>query len=266
MANMQNLIWHADEHTRTVQAWLASRSPAGKQLSLSTVHASSTGLQIQFLNLALGNPNSTNSPEAEIIKDIEQVVEFFSERNVPWYWMYPSFSTLQIGKHLEHYGLTYDLPDLPAMIAPLPAPRLRTDPTINVWLAANKNDLMAASKIRRTAFRFPENAGTTYFEDMDGDWLRNENVYLYLASIGSSIPAAIGALIIRANLPGVYVMATLPEYERKGLGRAILNRIMTDAEEMGFSHIVLTASTKGFPLYQKFGFEHAFDYIFYSIA
>lgn len=29
--------------------------------------------------------------------------------------------------------------------------------------------------------------------------------------------------------------------------------------------IALTASHKGFPLYQKFGFEHIFDYVFYEV-
>lgn len=260
----EKLIHQADEHTRTVQAWLASRSPQGRQLSLPTVHASSTGLQIQFLNLALGRPVLPNTPENEIENDIEQVLKFFAQRNVPWYWMHPSSSHPAIRKHLEHHGLTHDPPDLPAMVAPLPAPRLETDPTISVWQATNKNDLIAASKIRRTAFRFPEDAGKTYFEDMSEDWLKNDNAHLYLASLGFDMPAAIGALILGADLPGIYVMATLPEYERKGLGRAILNRIMADAEGMGFPHIVLTASEKGFPLYQKFGFEHIFDYVFYS--
>lgn len=256
----------ADEHTRTVQAWLASRTPQGKRLNLTTVDASSTGLQIQFLNLALSRRFSPDVKEDEINQNIKSVQSFFAGQNVPWYWMFASDSGNPIGKYLEQHGLVYDPPDLPAMVAPLPAPKLEIDPAIRVWQATNRNDLIAASKIRHTAFRFPNGAGTTYFEDMQEDWLRNDNVRLYLASVGGDTPAAIGALIIGADLPGVYVMATLPEYERKGLGRAILNRILADAEAKGYSHIVLTASSKGYPLYQKFGFEHVFDYIFYSIA
>lgn len=256
----------ADEHTRTVQAWLASRAPQGKRLKLSTVDASSTGLQIQFLNLALSRPPSPDATEDQINKNIESVQSFFAGQNVPWYWMLTTDSAKIMANHLERHGMVYDPPDLPTMVAPLPAPKLEIDPAIRVWQANNRNDLIAASKIRHTAFRFPDRVGTTYFEDMQADWLSNNNVHLYLASVEADIPAAIGALIIGADMPGVYVMATLPEYERKGLGRAILNRILADAEAMGYSHIVLTASSKGYPLYQKFGFEHVFDYIFYSNA
>lgn len=261
----EQIITLADEHTRAVQAWLASRAPLGKQLELPGVVASSTGLPVQFLNLALGRPSPPNASAETIEEEITIVKSFFKRRGVSWYWVVgPGQESTEIGKRLERHGLIYDPPDLPAMVASLPAVDVPIDPAIHVHRASNTDDLKAASYIRRIAFQFPEGAADHYFEDMPHDWLNNENVRLYLASVGKNPPAAIGALILGAGAPGVYVMATLTEWERRGLGRAILSHLLSDAWEMGFHHIILTASDKGFPLYQRFGFEHVFDYKFFA--
>ncbi|MFZ5818270.1 MAG: GNAT family N-acetyltransferase [Chloroflexota bacterium] len=255
----------ADEHTRAVQAWLASRTPQGKRLELSGVVASSTGLHVQFLNLALSRPYPYHASAETIEEEIETVKSFYGQQGVPWYWVVgPRQEPADIGKQLERHGLAYEPPDLPAMVACLPAVRVPIDPAINVRRASNTDDLKAASYIRRTSFEFAEGAADHYFEDMPDDWLDNKNVRLYLASIGENPPAAIGALILGAGAPGVYVMATLPEWERRGLGRAILSHLLSDAWEMRHQHTILTASSKGFPLYRKFGFEHVFDYKFFA--
>jgi GNAT superfamily N-acetyltransferase len=98
---------------------------------------------------------------------------------------------------------------------------------------------------------------------MADDWLNSDPARLYLARLPGGPPAAIGALIMGAGLPGVYVMATLPEWSRRGLGKAILARILSDAAADGETLIVLTASHFGYPLYRQFGFEHIFDYAIY---
>jgi len=256
------IIQVADEHTRAVQAWLASRRPIAERLELSNALVSSTGLGIQFLNLALSRTGDLTKLDDEI----ETVKDFFARRGVPWYWMIGALPEREkIQQRLEAHGMTYNAPDLPAMAAPLPASKVDAPPNVRVWQAASVDDLKSASKIRHAAFRFPQGIATTYFEDMPDDWLQNPNARLFLARDGDEPPASIGALIVAADAPGVYVMATLPEWERRGLGRAILQRILTDAATMGFPFIVLTASKKGFPLYQKFGFEHIFDYLFYEV-
>ncbi len=100
---------------------------------------------------------------------------------------------------------------------------------------------------------------------MPADWLENEDVQLFLAGEKESEPVAIGALICKADLAGVYVMATLPEHHRKGYGKAILSHIMTEAASRGHTIIALTASKAGFGLYSQFGFQHLFGFDFYKL-
>ena len=254
----------ADDHTMAVQAWLSTRAPCAARFETPGVTAGSSGQAVRLLNLALGSNYPPGTEDETIAADIEAVKSFFAGRAVPWYWwLGPNPRPADMATRLEHHGLVFDRPPLPALAAPLPARCPALNPDTQVWLAAGRADLEAASTIRRIAFRFPEGVALDYFEAMAEDWLDGDPARLYLARLGDGPPAAIGALIMGAGVPGVYVMATLPEWTRRGLGKAILARILADATAAGHDLIVLTASRLGYLLYRQFGFEHVFDYRIY---
>lgn len=252
-----------DTHTMAVQSWLSTRAPHVTPFQSSGIIANSTGLKVSLFNLALGcnYPPQTNG--STIATEIEALKKFYTGRNVPWrWWLGPFPQPANIFDRLKQHGLveTYQAPGLPAMAAPLPAVSPQLNPKIKVWPAAHRADLIAASKIRRIAFGFPEGAALTYFEDMANDWLCGNPARLFLAKVGNGPPAAIGALIMGAGIPGIYVMATLPEWGRQGLGQAVMARMVSAAAAEGHTMLVLTAGDMGYGLYKKFGFEHIFNY------
>lgn len=256
----------ADKHTLTVQAWLASRSPHARCFNGVGYRVSSTGLAVPLLNLALGWNYPLGFSSEKIDREITAVKNFFAEGTIPWYWWIAQDPVQRetIREQLARHQIITDRPELPAMIALLNLTGLPSlDPTIRVWQASTVDDLKAASTIRRLAFRFPEGVALNYFEDMADDWLRGNPARLYLAGLPDESPASMGALIIGEGLPGVYVMATLPNYGRRGLGKAILQRIMSEAAGEGHTLLILTASRFGYPLYQQFGFQHIFNYDIY---
>jgi len=253
-----------DTHTMDVQSWLPTRTPRAAHFDGVGVEAGSSGIPVSLLNLALGGRYPPRMSDEAIDTEIKTVKIFFADRDVPWaWWLGPFPQPLDMGQRLERNGLTLNPPALPAMAAHLPTQFPMLNPDAQVWLAASRADLEAASTIRRIAFHFPEKAALNYFEAMAEDWLIRDPARLYLARLPDGPPAAIGALIMGAGLPGVYVMATLPEYRRQGLGKAILARILSDATDDGSDFIALTASPQGYPLYRQFGFEHIFDYSIY---
>ena len=258
----------ADAHTLRVQRWLSSRAPNAVTFDGLGTRVASTGLKIRLLNQALGAhyPPDT-SPEA-IHTEIKRLKTFFAQRGVGgWYWWLGPFSTrAHLPDLLKTHGLEYDGIGLPCMVALLPPihhPPI--PPDITVWRAKTLADLQSASTIRRIAFKFPDGEALTYFDDMPEDWLGDRSpAQLFLARAGKGEPATIGALILAEGVPGVYVMATLPKWGRRGLGAAILARIMDEATRQGHQMIVLTASKLGHGLYRKFGFEHIFDYAIFK--
>ena len=268
--SLDEAIRLTDAHTLTVQGWLASRSPNAEKFEGLGVRASSTGYKVQLLNLALGCGFPEQVTEAEISDEIEAVKNFFKQRNVPWYWwMNRNPLPKNIGAILEQNGLKYIAPPLPAMVAPNKQDvRLFPDypSNIKVWRAASIHDLQMASKIRRIAFGFPEGEALAYFEAMESDWLSDESpARLYLAGLTESEPVSIGAVIHALGIPGIYVMATLPEYHRKGFGKSILTRLLAEAARSDGKIVALTASKSGAGLYAQFGLKQVFGFDFCSI-
>ncbi|MFN8412432.1 MAG: GNAT family N-acetyltransferase [Anaerolineales bacterium] len=264
------LIRITDAHTLDVQAWLSSRSPQAKTISGKGIRASSTGIKVPILNLALGCNFPEEASLPTINAEIRKLKEFFAERNVPWYWwMNTRPSPSNIGEILKQHGFISDEVPLPAMIAPIPKD-INTLPVhpedIQVWRAETIEDLRYASTIRRRAFKFTEGEALTYFEDMSSDWLDSSSrARLFLAGKSKSEPVSIGAIIYGAGIPGIYVMATLPEHHRQGYGKAIMRKLLWEAKSFEGDFIALTASEAGFGLYSQFGFIHLFGFNFYEL-
>lgn len=260
----------ADQHTLAVQSWLSSRTPQGQRFEGVGTIATKTGLKASLLNLALSSHFPPETKTEVISNEIERVKAFFTESNIPFsWWLSPLATPSDMGSRLIQHGFKAAQYHLPTMVAPLPlsagGPAL--NPQIQVWQAHSRLDLEAASTIRRSAFSFAEGVALTYFEDMAEDWLRGDPARLYLARLGQEgPPVAMGALIMGNGLPGVYVMATLPNWQGQGLGKAILARIFLDAGARGHELIVLTAGARAYSLYRQFGFEHIFEYTMYALA
>ena len=255
----------ADRHTMTVQSWLSMRAPHARRFNGIGVTACSSGLAAPLRNVALGCNYPPGTSDKVIDREIATVRAFFAQRAAPWlWWVGPQPHPRNMSKRLERCGIVHHAP-LPVMVAPLPVELPPIHSGIQVWPATNRGDLEAASAIQQIAFEFPAGVGLNYFEAMAEDWLARNPARLYLARRDDGPTAAIGALIVGADAPGVYIMATLPEWRRCGLGRAVLGRILLDALAEGYQLITLTASPFGYPLYRQFGFEHVFNYtIYYS--
>jgi len=254
-----------EAHTLAVQRWLPALAPQVNRFEGRGTTAVANGMPARLFNQALGASYSGVS-EAEIEAEIAAVIGFLTARSPRWlWWLGPSTYPPDFPARLERRGLVCAR-DLPAMVAPLPLdPLPATAPNLEVWQARTCADLAAASLIRRAAFHFAPGAGETYFEDAADDWLAGDPARLYLVRESGGPPAAIGALIVAEGVPGIYVMATLPEYERRGMGLAVLVRMMVDAAQEGHDLLVLTASPKGFGLYRKVGFEYLFDFHLYHL-
>ena len=53
-------------------------------------------------------------------------------------------------------------------------------------------------------------------------------------------------------------MYTKPKWRKKGIGSAILEKLIDEARNRGIEAIKLHATPKGRPLYEKFGFKMGF--------
>ena len=70
-------------------------------------------------------------------------------------------------------------------------------------------------------------------------------------------PVATGLGVVAGDLTGVWAIATMPDVRGRGIGAEITRRIADAGRGAGARATYLWASTMGFPVYRRLGFQHA---------
>jgi GNAT superfamily N-acetyltransferase len=68
------------------------------------------------------------------------------------------------------------------------------------------------------------------------------------------------------SLVYVDLMASSPQHQKQGIGRALLTRALQDHIAAGATHAFLIASQEGVQLYSRLGFKHLFDGTMYNVT
>lgn len=64
-----------------------------------------------------------------------------------------------------------------------------------------------------------------------------------------------GMIFIEAGVAGLYYIGTLPDYRKQGIGTAMTNYLLKQAQAQGHNLIVLQATDMGANIYRRLGFE-----------
>lgn len=113
------------------------------------------------------------------------------------------------------------------------------------------NDTAALAEINEAAYGAPPGvfaAATTAFAEPDS------NVYIGRVD-GRSAAAACVLTIEHSADCGVYLVATRPECQRRGLAGSLLTRALCDARERGCETSSLQATRAGSPVYRRLGYR-----------
>lgn len=77
-------------------------------------------------------------------------------------------------------------------------------------------------------------------------------------------PIGAGTLFPHQSMGGIFNMCTLPRFQRNGVATAILRACIADAVAAGCSHVALTPTPMGRPLYERLGFQEVYQEIYFS--
>jgi GNAT superfamily N-acetyltransferase len=89
--------------------------------------------------------------------------------------------------------------------------------------------------------------------DVDQGMLGEPGVRVHLAEAAGPVSTCISWRSGVSCL--IFAMATAPERQRQGAGRATLSHVMMEALQDGVERFILTSSAAGEPLYRSMGFE-----------
>ena len=92
------------------------------------------------------------------------------------------------------------------------------------------------------------------------------SVASYIGWLGSE-PVASASTVTSGCTVGLYQVATIPGFRRKGLGDALARHALEAAAAQGAEEAALQSTSMGFRIYRRVGFESAFSYrTWYSAA
>ncbi len=120
-------------------------------------------------------------------------------------------------------------------------------------LRAGSNEAGVANRLAAAAFSLDEAACNLAMAPGAFD---TSAIDLWLAD-DDGVPLGCGVFIRNDEHVGIYTMATHPDQQKRGVGRAILETAMAHYQDQGAKRFTLGATEQGFPLYTKVGFEVA---------
>lgn len=149
--------------------------------------------------------------------------------------------------HLEsHPSLWISLDTMPEQPMPphLRITRVQTDEELRLWIQVNA-----------APYDFLEYINEAFFVGYSGQGY-GETVPLrhYIGWLDDK-PVACSTMLLAGGVAGIYSVATLPEARHKGIGTAITYAPLVGARNEGYHVGILSASTDGYNLYRRMGFQ-----------
>jgi GNAT superfamily N-acetyltransferase len=187
---------------------------------------------------------------------IERTRAHFESRGVTTVsWsIQPGSQAADLGPQLVEHGLTYRegapgmAVDLWALNEDLPTPA-----GLAIELVEDTEALRKWAHVSVLGFGLPEAIVDPWFELFAAlgfdQPLRN-----YLGTLNGQ-PVATSQLLLGAGVAGIYVVGTLPEARRQGIGAAISLAPLRDARALGYRVGILHASRLGEGVYRRLGFQ-----------
>ncbi|GAA2460675.1 GNAT family N-acetyltransferase [Streptomyces macrosporus] len=162
----------------------------------------------------------------------------------------------------EQAGLVYAFSGtgMAGDLLPIPEP---THPDLTFVRVTTDGQLQAYADINSRAYGFPLEAGR---DGLVGSDLWKNRVYAYLG-MRDGTPVTCAATVEAEGRLFVVLVATDPEWERRGYGEAVTRKALYEgARATGLTRATLHATVAGAPVYPRIGFAPNSPIGFYSLA
>lgn len=251
----------ADNLRESFRVIAASRGP-GENRELHGVSIAAAGVTFQMFNAAfLSEPVAT---EAELTRRILLPSVHFNARGLEWaYWVCEDWMHSRVRKRARHvferHGLRHSV-DLPGMVVERVAPPVRPLPALEFRRVGDTATRDAFCDIGSVCFHVPISWFREVFES-GSVWQRFAGYVGY----ADQEPVSTAAIVIGGGALGVYNVATLPGYQRRGYGEAVMRHALEEARrEYGIERSILQSTPAGYRLYERMGYRAVTSVAVYS--
>lgn len=228
------------------------------------------GVSIRFSgeNFAMFNAAVISSPVTgleDLTRRIHAAADYYRARGVSWSvwacedWFEGDLASVYpvaFGRSGLHFVL-----DLPGMVAPRLEPPSHPLPSLDYRAVAGPASRTVFAQMMSACFGIPAGVARAMYER---DRLWNCGFRGWLGYAGESVITA-AATVVAAGVAGVYSVGTLPQFEHRGCGEAIVRHALAKVrEETGIEATVLESSTDGYGLYVRMGYEPVTRYVVWA--
>ncbi|MCG8569406.1 MAG: GNAT family N-acetyltransferase [Spirochaetes bacterium] len=186
--------------------------------------------------------------------EIERIKDIFKHRFIHWF-VTPSSSPRNLGDYLLKAGFqkAAEIHGKCFYISNMIHEKGLTE-ELKILQINNNKDLENWFNIVRSIF-FPNVTNhAVYFEQFCELLAYYPQFVFYLAKYKDKI-AGTGALFKGSDTAGLYWISVLPDFRGLGIANQIVNSLLIDAQNYGYSEAVLHSSYMARSLYQKIGFQ-----------
>jgi ribosomal protein S18 acetylase RimI-like enzyme len=179
----------------------------------------------------------------------------FDQRGLDWaFWSCDGFLGTAVRRRARRLCERRSLhlsADLPGMIADRLLPPTRPLPSIEVRRVGEDLTCDAFCNIGSVCFNVP----LSWFREV----FETRSVWRDFAGYVGYVdgePVSTAATVISDGVIGVYNVATLPGYQRRGFGEAVMRHALQKGrEEHGLERTILQSTAQGLPIYQRMGYR-----------
>jgi GNAT superfamily N-acetyltransferase len=243
-----------DENLRAAMRFFGEATGSGEIQELDGALGMYSGLDYGVFNIAL----LTRPVNGDLEARLSTMARFFRERTMRWsVWLCEDMLDPATRKRERDIFAKFGLRGIshpPGMIANALLPPVRALPEIEFCRVADSKTRKAFTELTALSFDIPYLIAQAVYMRADA-W--NGAYKGYVAYVGGKV-AAIAAMVAAADAIGVYSLATLPEFRRRGYGEALLRAASADtASRTGLTRLVLQSTDAGYHLYKSMGFREA---------
>jgi len=247
--------FHAvEENLRESFRVLAVSRPSGEVREAPGVTIASAGVNFQMFNAAfLSGPVED---EQQLNRRIALARVHFAARQLAWsYWVCEGWldkkARRRAGDLFQKQGL-HLATVLPGMVAGKLAGPVRPLPRLDVRLVDDRKTWTHFCEIGALCFNVP----LAWFQEVFDDVRVWEKGFKGYVGYWMGKPVSTAATVFAADAVGIYNVATVPAYQRRGYGEAVMRHALDRGrEQYGTERSILQSTAQGFELYQRMGYS-----------
>ena len=229
---------------------LIAKACGGEILDERGVLAVSTGIPVAMLNIAF-----VRHPLAAPREELTAAVDFFDRQGLPFVVRVREGVDPAAEETAEGLGMPYS-DTVPGMaLHPIPQSP-PASPDLEIVIVRSRESLSSFQEVLAEGFGMPLEIAERL---ITADLVSQDGVELFLGRVEGQAVAA-STLVVTGSTAGVYNVATVNDFRRRGFGESLTWYCVSRGLRSGCSVAVLQASKMGQPVYERMGFRTVAPY------